>query len=382
MNPLRNFFNQQGLTPLGVKWLGRTLGIFIVVGAIVTGLTVWRINFVYPRTNDAMIRANIVGIAPQVSGRIVELPVEDNQRVHKGDLLYSIDPRPYQAKLAQAKAELMLTQKEVEASKASSGAATSKIEQLNHEYQAATALIAKLQAEYEYQQDYLERIKPLVEKVYVTQDRLKEAISKRDSALAALDDAKARQRSTKAAIDEAGQHKVREVALIAQFGDINARLEAAQAKVRQAELDVEYCEVRAPFDAYITNLNIREGEYAKEGMQIFALVDDRQWYALAAFRETYLSTIRPGMEADVFLVSYPGKHFKGRVSGISWANSPDNARRDGVLEEVKRTLNWVILASRFQVRVELLERNPEYPFRMGMTAFVTVRGMPNQLAKP
>jgi len=372
----QDWYDAQGLTPKSRAYLGRIIGILIVAGAIVAGMAVSEINFIRPRTNDAIVRANIVGIAPEVDGRIVELPVEDNQRVKKGDLLYLIDPRPYQAKLAQAKAELMIAQKEVEASRASTNAAASKVQQLGHDNAAATAQIAKLQAEYTYQQDYLERLKPLLEKVYVTADRVREATSKRDAALAALQDAQAKQRSTQAAMREAGQHKVKEEALITQFGDINARVEAARAKVMAAELDVEYCQVRAPFDAYITNLNIREGEYAKQGAQIFALVDDRHWYALAAFRETYLSTIRPGMEAEVFLVSYPGKRFRGRVTGIGWANSPDNAKQDGVLQEVNRTLNWVILASRFQVRVEILDRDPNFPLRMGMTAFVTVEGLP------
>ncbi len=76
--------------------IGRILGILIVLGAIVTGSMVWRINYRHPRTNDAMVRANIVGITAEVSGRITELHVEDNQFVRKGELLYVIDPRPYQ----------------------------------------------------------------------------------------------------------------------------------------------------------------------------------------------------------------------------------------------------------------------------------------------
>ena len=85
--------------------VGQVLGILIIAGAVVTGLMVWNVNISHPNTNDAMVRANIVDIMPQhVSGRIVKLNVADNQWVKQGDLLYVIDPRPYQAKLAQAKA--------------------------------------------------------------------------------------------------------------------------------------------------------------------------------------------------------------------------------------------------------------------------------------
>jgi multidrug efflux system membrane fusion protein len=117
---------------------------------------------------------------------------------------------------------------------------------------------------------------------------------------------------------------------------------------------------------------------------MFALVDDRHWYVIASFKETYLKSIKPGQAAEVFLIGYPGKRFRGVVTGISWANGPDNVKLQGVLPEVQRTLNWVILASRFPVRIEVLERDPELPLRMGMTAFVTVldRPAPTSAAAP
>jgi len=352
--------------------LGRIIGTLIVLGALVTGTLVWRINYQHPRTNDAMVRANIVGIAPQVSGRIVELPVEDNQYVKQGDLLYVIDPRPYQAKLAQARAELLIAEKEVDSRRASSGSAELAIERLEHQRTAAAAEINRIEAEDEYLHSYLERLEPLAKKQYVTVDQLKQARSKYAASRAELADARAKELSARSAIDEAKSDSRRAVSLIAQVGNVNARIEAARAVVAAAELDVEYCSVRAPFDAYVTNLNTREGEYARAGTQMFALVDDRHWYAIANFKETYLQSIKPGQEAEIFLVGYPGKRYRGVVTGIGWANYPDNTKQQGVLPEVQRTLNWVILASRFPVRIEIHERDPEHPLRMGMTAFVTV----------
>jgi multidrug efflux system membrane fusion protein len=356
--------------------LGRIIGALIVLGALITGTVVWRINYQHPRTNDAMVRANIVGIAPQVSGRIVELHVEDNQHVKKGELLYVIDPRPYQAKLAQARAELLLAEKEVDSRRASSGSAELAIERMEHQHVAAEAEVNRIEAEDEYLHNYLERIEPLAEKQYVTADQLKQARSKYAASRAELADARAKELSARSAIAEAKSESRRAVSLIAQVGNVNARIEAAKAVVAAAELDVEYCSVRAPFNAYVTNLNIREGEYAKTGTQIFALVDDRHWYAIANFKETYLQSIHPGQEAEIFLVGYPGKRFSGVVTGIGWANSPDNIKQQGVLPEVERTLHWVVLASRFPVRIEIKERDPEHPLRMGMTAFVTILDRP------
>src|SRR5437870_13715872 len=95
--------------------LGRALGVSIVVVAVLAGLYAYRLTFVQPRTDDAAVRANIVGIAPQVSGPIVDLRVTDNQFVKQGDLLFAIDCRPYQARLDRARADLALTKKEVDA---------------------------------------------------------------------------------------------------------------------------------------------------------------------------------------------------------------------------------------------------------------------------
>jgi multidrug efflux system membrane fusion protein len=360
--------------------LGRIIGTLIVLAALATGILVWRINYQHPRTNDAMVRANIVGIAPEVSGRIVELHVDDNQYVKQGDLLYVIDPRPYQAKLAQARAELLVAEKDVDSRRASSGSAELAIERLEHQRVAAGAEVNRIEAEDEYLHNYLERLEPLAEKQYVTTDQLKQAQSKYAASRAALADARAKELSARSAIDEAKSESHRAVSLIAQVGNVNARIEAAKAVVTAAALDVEYCSVRAPFNAYVTNLNTREGEYAKIGTQIFALVDDRHWYAIANFKETYLQSIRPGQEADVFLVGYPGKRYRGVVTGIGWANYPDNIKQQGVLPEVQRTLNWVILASRFPVRIEIHERDPEHPLRMGMTAFVTVLDRPEEVS--
>ena len=361
--------------------LGRSIGIMIVLGALITGTLTWRINYQHPSTNDAMIRANIVGIAPEVSGRIVELHVDDNQYVKQGDLLYVIDPRPYQAKLDQAKAELLLAEKDVDSRRASSGSAEIAIERLQHQRTAAEAEVKRIEAEDEYLHNYVERLEPLVAKQYVTVDQLKQAHSKYAASRAELADARAKVLSTESAIAEAKSASHSAVSLIAQSGNVNARTEVAKAIVAAAELDVEYCSVRAPFNGYVTNLNTREGEYAKAGTQMFALVDDRHWYAIANFKETYLQSIHPGQEAEVFLVGYPGKRYRGIVTGIGWANAPDNIKQQGVLPEVQRTLNWVILASRFQVRIEIPERDSEHPLRMGMTAFVTVLDRPAELPK-
>src|SRR5262249_6479925 len=135
----------------------------------------------------------------------------------------------------------------------------------------------------------------------------------------AVADAQAKQRAAEAALSQARSERVRAEQLLAQVGELNSRRQAAEAAVRSAKLDVDYCRVTAPFDGYVTNLNIAVGQYARQGEQVFALVDTREWYVMANFRETYLDAIRPGMSADVNLLSYPDRPFHGVVQGIGWA---------------------------------------------------------------
>src|SRR6266446_4802870 len=384
--------------------VGRTIGVAIVIGAVAGSIYAFRRNFVNPRTDDAAVRANVVGIAPQVSGPIVDLRVVDNQHVNAGDLLFAVDCRPYEARLARTRADLALALKEVDAQRraiASAGSevgrreanlasATAQIARAEEERAAAEAAVARLQAEADYADDYLGRVEPLLKRQFVTADRVADARSRRDVSAAAVQEAWRRARAAAAAvehatatgrdaalaIDQSHHERSRAEDLLAQVGDFNARVEAAKATMRTAELDVGYCQVRAPFDAYVTNLNIAVGEYAREGQRVFALVDDRAWYVLANFSETYMPSIKPGMEADVYLVTYPQRSFRGTVQGIGWANRPDDGETVGVLPDVRRTLNWVRLANRFQVRVRLDDRDPEHPFRMGTTAVVTIRGFP------
>jgi len=331
---------------MGRRVLGRAIGAAIIVATVLVTLWVLDLNRRFPRTDDAYVRANLVGIAPHVSGPIVELPVVDNQTVKAGDLLFVVDPRPYQVTLDRARAELAVVESQISAQQSAIA--------------AAEAEVKRREAESWYAADYLRRVEPLLQKQYVTKDK--------------VEDARSKQRAAAAAHEQARHELTRAKELLAQFGELNARRQAAQAAVGDAELNVGYCWVRAPFDGYITNLNISVGQYARQGEQVLALVDGRSWYVLANFRETFLDAIRPGMEADVYLMSYPGHRFRGVVQGTGWAIHPPDGATVGVLPEVQPTLNWVRLAQRFQVRIKLEDPDPEQPFRMGATAVVTVRG--------
>ena len=353
--------------------IARRLSLAILVSTGVVGAWVWHLNMIHPRTNDAMVRANTVDIVIQhVSGRIASLGISDNQFVHQGDLLYAIDARPYEAALQQAEAELHVAEQEVTGQLAGVQGAEAHIRESQNTLKAQEAEVTRLAAKAEYALSYLKRIQPLEPEAFVTHNQVRQADADWRAAEAAVRDAQAKVAAARETLEVSNQSRNTAMAKLAINGNAYARIQSAEAKVRQAQLNVEYCTVRAPFDGWVTNLNTQVGQYVAEGQKLFALVDDTTWYVMADYKETYLRYIRPGLPVDVFLASYPGLHFKGEVQGIAWANYPDNVTVKDGLPQVQRTLNWVMLAARFPVRIKLIDRDPAHPFRMGMSAFTTI----------
>ena len=381
-----------------------------------------------PQTDDATVRANFVGIAPQVSGHIVHLDVRDNQLVHEGELLFLIDPRPYEIALARARATLALTRKEVDglrngAATAAAGVARAdaqrqasaddvtrreldpvvadaEIVRLEAQRRAADSALIRAEAEFRHADDHLKRVEPLLAQQFVTADRVEEARTQQVSAamgveqartsvhaaLAALDEARARKRAavatvaatraqhlaSEAALQQARTDRARAEDAIGDIAGINARLAAAEAAVHSAELDLSYCRVHAPFTGKVVNLNISNGAFARAGMEVFTLVDTRTWYVVANFRETQLRHIPAGAPVDLYLQSRPGQRFHGTVVGLGWAVLPENGTSVQGLPRVERSLDWIRLAARFPVRIKV--DDPDDTFRLGASAVATVHG--------
>jgi membrane fusion protein, multidrug efflux system len=380
--------------------IGRMLGIAIIAAAaiaVVVALLQWEIR---PQTDDASIRANFVGIAPEVNGQINEILVHDNQRVEAGDLLFVIDPRPYEIALDRARANLALTRKEVNGLKdsaLSAGAAVSKAEaDLNASAANVTsretdpvvadAEIKRLEAQYLQADNHLKRVEPMASGQFVTADSVDQARTQRDIAAVALEEARAKKSAATAGLAATrAQHVSIEAALqkarsdrssaedaIGETDGVNARVVAAEAAVHSAELDLSHCRVRAPFPGLVVNMNISNGAFAHAGTQVFTLVDTRTWYVVANFRETQLGRITSGAPTDLYLLSQPGKHYRGTVVGLGWAVAPENAGTANGLPSVDRSLDWIQLAARFPVRIKV--ENPDDSFRIGASAVATVHG--------
>jgi membrane fusion protein, multidrug efflux system len=406
--------------------MGRTVGAIILVGAIVAIVfTVWRWES-RPETDAATVRANFVGVAPKVSGHITELPIHDNQQVKQGELLFVVDPRPYEIAVERARAALALTRKEVDAlgnavSSADAGvkraaaqmaasaadvtrretdpvAADAEIARFEAQRVAAEAALQRATAELTHAEDHLKRVEPLLPEGFVTADKVQELRTSRvaaaaakeqartsvDAANAALREARARKRAALATLDATRAQHVASTAALAQakteharaqdtlgqVGAVNERVAAAEAALQAAALDLAYCRVTAPFSGRVVNLNISVGAFARAGVDVFTLVDTGTWYVMANFRETQLRHIPAGASADIYLQSQPGKRFRGTVVGLGWAVLPEDGTSVMGLPRVEKSIDWVRLAARFPVRIKV--ENPDESFRIGASAVVTI----------
>jgi multidrug efflux system membrane fusion protein len=330
-------------------WLARAI---IFATAILIVILVAENLRHFPRTEDAEVRANVIGVAPQVGGTITQIAVVDNQPVQAGDLLFELDARPYEAEAARARARLTLVTLEVQA--------------LRDAIAEAEALLRERVAREEYAAAHYARLLRLLEGQFTSPDRVQRALADKESSAALVAEAEA---SLARARNELGE-----------LDGINTRIEEAAAALRDAELKVAFCRVTAPRAGIVTNLQIVPGSYAAVGEQIFTLVDPSVWYVLANFRETDLQKIRVGQPARVFLMSDRRHPREGIVEGIARAVSPNSgvarsaAGGEGILQRVEPTFDFIQLAARFPVRIVLRQADgtADESLRMGGRAAVVV----------
>lgn len=389
------------------KWLGRCIGIATVGSAAVLLLVVIQETGKHPRTDDANVRANFIEIVAEVSGRLVELPVKDNAFVKKGDLLFAIDPRQYEYALRQALSDQADLEQQiiderrriasqnsaVEAASATLVQSTTGIKTATSSVDVARATVSRAQATAAAAQaqlrlaiNNLNRIEPLLEKQYVTVEQVdtertavRVAQGNYDESQAALTQAEAQQAQAEFRRREADSQAAESNAKLAQSVHATDRIEtliserpAKAARVDNARLDLKRCRVLAPFDAYVTNMNISEGAYAHPGGAMFTLVDTRAWWVVANYRESDLKSIHRGGRVDVYLMEHPDRKFSGVVESIGHAVFPEDGKVSAGLPDIEKTLNWVHLSSRFPVRVRVEHPDPSL-FRIGASAVTVAR---------
>jgi len=331
---------------------GSVIALATIALAVIVAL--WSASWVsrHPSSSDASIDADVVHVAAAVGGRIIEIRVRENSPARRGDLLFQIDPLPYQLLVSQAQADLALAEAQLDTQRRYVST------------QQSNATIARDQTttaktNYELATRTAERLRPLTAKGYVPNQQLDQAdVTARDAATR-LQQAQVQQLAAVQAIDtvEAGE------SLVA----------ARQAALALAKRNLEDTTVRATHDGLVVGLVVSSGEFVIPGQSLFTLINTEEWFASANLRETDLAAVHTGDCVTVYSMIDRRLAIRGVVDSIGWGvMDQDRINLPRSVPYVERSLNWVRVAQRFPVRIRL-ESPPPRVMRLGASAVVEVK---------
>jgi multidrug resistance efflux pump len=333
----------------------------------------YRQYMVNPWTRDGQVRANVIQIAPRVSGPIVDLPIRDNQHVNKGDLLFGIDPRTFQAAYDQACANLDQTRDQIKNLEQQIISAEASLKQSLSSVKSAAFGVTSAEAHFHEVEKDLGRYQKLVEGGSIAKREYDLSKENYITAQASLNQAQAQLDKTNAARDQAAAELLRTKAALGASGENNPLLRAAIAAWEQAKLNLEFTKVTAPVDGYVTNLNLRLGSQAVANQPILAFVDINSYWVAGFFRESSIGTIKNGDKAVVTLMAYPNEPIDGVVESIGQGVAQqDGSTSQDLLPTINATFEWIRLAQRVPVRVRIIEKSKNVILRSGITASVLV----------
>jgi len=324
--------------------LRRPLMLVLPIALAVAGAGEYLAEAPYVSTDDAFVRAAKDSINARVSGQVVEIAVSDNQRVRKGQLLFRIDPEPYQIAIDKAAADL--------------GNARLQIEGLKTKYRQQLAELESAKASATYDEHEYDRKKALVASDFTSK--------------AAYERAETDFKVARQAVASIEQQIANTVVALSGDPEINVdrhpTVRAAQARLDRAQLDLSYAQVLAPDDGIVTKVDdLQVGDYVNPGAAVFSLLSSRHVWIEANFRETGLTHLRPGQAATIDVDSYPDHPFKAHIVSMS----PGTGSDFSVLPPENATGNWVKVVQRLPVRLELDAVEDDQPLFSGIS--VTAR---------
>ncbi|MFV3380043.1 MULTISPECIES: HlyD family efflux transporter periplasmic adaptor subunit [Pseudomonas] len=306
--------------------LSKALTLAVLAVALVLGWFAWDYYTRAPWTRDARVRADVVTLSAEVAGRIIELPVHDNQFVKQGDLLLQIDPARYELAVLHA-------ERAVEVARAALG-------------QSQASIVAN--------------------EALLKQRRSEEQRRRRLQSMSAISAEEWEKSGTDVAVAQADLLREQ-----SNLGLAQANVQLAEATLKQARLDLERTRVTAPVSGYVTNLLTRQGDFAQSGTPLLALVDSASFHVSGYFEETKLPKIKVGSRARIALMS--GEVLEGTVESIAYAiTDRENQPGNRLLANVNPSYTWVKLAQRIPVRLRLERSADAPPLRAGTTATVTI----------
>jgi membrane fusion protein (multidrug efflux system) len=311
----------------------------------VIGYSQYRANEPFVSTDNAYARVAKSSINARVSGQVVEVAVDDNQPVRKGQVLFRIDAQPFQIAVDRAEAQ--------------QGNARLRIDGLKASYRQQQAELQSARASAEYDQKEFARKKALIATEFVSR--------------AAYERAETDLKVSRQRIASIEQQIASTVVALNGDPDIaidrHPTVREAKAQLDEAQLYLSYATVTAPADGIVAKVDdLQVGNYVNNGSAAFALISDREIWVEANFRETQVTHMRPGQTATITLDTYPDRPFKAHVISMSPGAGADFA----LLPPENATGNWVKVVQRVPVRLELDDADPALPLFSGTSATVQV----------
>lgn len=338
---------------------GRTLPFAITLATIAVaallGWGTWSAYMGAPWTRDGTVRAYVVTMAPEVAGRIVELPVVDNKYVSKGDLLMVIEPTNYSIAVSQSEAAVQQAEANVQSVDAQMTVQEAQISNME-------AQRDRQQAALTFAQQQAERYKTLAKDGWASAQVDQQYTSQLRQQEAALVSAR----------EGLNQAQRQLLSLKAQRLGAEATLAQARAQLRQAQVNLGRTRILSPVNGYVTNLLAQRGDYVNVGVNAISVVDADSYWVDGYFEETNLAPIRVGDPALIKLMGHD-RIVRGHVDSIARAISVSNAQPNGQgVATVNPIFTWVRLAQRIPVRIHIDSVPPGLVLSAGMTATVQI----------
>lgn len=329
------------------RWVCSILGLCVVIFAY--SLVADRLT---PYTPQGFVQAFVVGVAPEVAGRVTAVNVVDNQAVVAGDVLFEIDPEPYEIAVEKAAADVAAAGQDI-------GVDTAGVS-------AAQAKVAQAQANLTNVEEQSGRTFELVKKGVF-------AAARGDQATAQLATAQAQLRQAEAELAQARE-------ALGPKGADNPQLRAATATLAKAQRDLIQTRVLAPTDGLVTNLQLTLGQYAPVGQPVLTFIDRRSHWIIASFRENSLEHVAAGAPVEIVFDALPGQIFTGKVESIGWGVENFNEGQFGGLPTIKNQTGWIRDPQRFPVRITLDSEEYLVGLRHGSQANVVIYTGDNPMA--
>jgi len=321
--------------------LKRRTRIALVLGGLVTAFLGYEaLTYFVAYTDDAYVRSDLVGVAPEVTGRIIGVHVVDNANVRDGDPLITIDPVPFQLVVDERQAEVAEAHAQIEA-------AQSAILSAQDSADATASALG-------YAQITQQRYAILVKSSAVSQQSL-------DKANDELRRAQAANSAAQASIAESKSNLALQ----------QSRFATAEAQLATAQWRLARTKVAAPTDGAITNLTLRVGDSGTAYQPLIGIVDAKAWRIIANFKEYYVDRLEIGKLAWVYLDSHPWRLFRARVAGIARGISREPGP-EKLLPYVAPTTDWIRLRRRFPVTLYLVDPPADLTLYMGADARVVI----------